>query len=78
MVNDIDPNTDRLQIDDLMLDKGTRQVWRGKQKLDLPRLSYRLLRALVEAAPNVVTFDELAENVWPNSVVSPETITQCI
>ena len=77
-MNEIEPNTNRLQIDDLTLDKGTRQVWRGKQKLDLPRLSYRLLLALVEGAPNVVTFDELAENVWPNSVVSPETITQRI
>ncbi len=78
MVNDIESNTDRLQIDDLTLDKGTRQVWRGKQRLDLPKLSYRMLLALVEAAPNVVTFDQLAEIVWPDSVVSPETITQRI
>ena len=78
MVTDIEPSNLRLQIDDLTLDKGTRQVWRGKQKLDLPKLSYRMLLALAEAAPNVITFDELAKEVWPGSVVSPETITQRI
>ena len=78
MVNTIDTQPDRLQIDDLTIDTGTRQVWRGEQKLDLPKLSYRMLLALVEAAPNVVTFDELARIVWPGKVVSPETITQRI
>lgn len=66
----------RLAIGDLILDKGKRQVIRAGKPIDLPKLSYRLVLALAEAAPDMLTRDELANRVWPGRIVSPETITQ--
>jgi hypothetical protein len=39
-------------------------------------LSFDLLLELVRAAPNLLTYDELMQRVWPGLVVSYETITQ--
>jgi len=72
------PTSGRLQIGDLVLDTGKRQVRRGNTVLDLPRLSYQLVLALARAAPNVVTHDELVNLVWSGKFVSPETVTQRI
>ncbi len=69
---------ERLRIDDLLLDPGRHELTRDGVIIELPRLSYQLLLALAEAAPNVVTQDELMERVWPDRVVSPETLTQRI
>ncbi len=45
-------------------------------ELPVPKLSFDLLIALIEAAPNVVAIDTLMERVWPTLVVSPETVSQ--
>lgn len=66
----------RLLIGDLVLDTGKRQVSRDGKVLEVPRLSYQLILTLAEAAPNVVTQQELVERIWPGRIVSPETITQ--
>ena len=68
--------SERLLLGDLVVDRGRRQVRRGDQLLDLPKLSFEFLLALVEQSPNVVSHDELVERVWPGRVVSPETVTQ--
>ena len=70
------PSNGRLQIGDLVLDTGKRQVRRGNEVLDLPKLSYQLVLALARAAPNLVTHDELVKLVWSGKFVSPETVTQ--
>jgi len=72
------PASGRLLIGDLVLDTGKRQVRRGTTVLELPRLSYQLVLTLAQAAPNMVTQDELVSRIWPGKVVSPETITQRI
>ncbi|HKU13850.1 MAG TPA: tetratricopeptide repeat protein [Steroidobacteraceae bacterium] len=66
------------QAGDLTIDIGRQRVLRGEQEIPLPKLSFDLLLALVRAAPNVVTLDALVEQVWPNVVVSPETLSQRI
>ncbi|MEM7281454.1 MAG: winged helix-turn-helix domain-containing protein [Pseudomonadota bacterium] len=66
----------RIRIDDLVLDPDLVQVFRGEDQLDLPKLSYRLLLTLTEAAPRVLSQDEIMEAVWPGKIVSPETLTQ--
>lgn len=68
----------RLRIDDLVLDPGTRRIYRSEEVIELPRLSWRLLMTLVNAAPDIVTHDELCDRVWPGRVVGPETLTQRI
>ena len=65
----------RLLIEDLVLDAGRRQVSRGGILIEMPKLSFRLLYVLARAAPDLVTQDELVEQVWPGRVVSPETFT---
>jgi TolB-like protein/DNA-binding winged helix-turn-helix (wHTH) protein/lipoprotein NlpI len=68
--------TSRYRVDDLEIDAGTREVRRGDELLDLPGLSFNLLLALVRAAPNVLSHDDLEELAWDGRPVSPETITQ--
>ncbi len=69
-------NRPRLRIGDLILDPGTREIQRGDEPIELPRLSFQLLLTLAESAPNVVSQDDLIERVWSGRVVSPETVTQ--
>lgn len=68
----------RYRIGDIVLDSGTHEVSRDGQALDVSGLSYRLMLALVQQAPNVVSHDKLVELVWPGRIVSPETVTQRI
>lgn len=64
------------RIGDLTLDVGRQELRRGKEAIHLGPLSYRLLLALIDAAPNVVSHDALADAVWNGRSVSPETISQ--
>ncbi|MGI9264457.1 MAG: winged helix-turn-helix domain-containing protein [Gammaproteobacteria bacterium] len=68
----------RFLIGDLVLDTGKHEVSRDGDVLDLPGLSYQLIVVLAQAAPNVVSHDELVRRIWPGKVISPETITQRI
>lgn len=67
----------RYRFDELTLDTGRRQLSRGTEAIALSKLSFRLLCALVEAAPNVVTHDDLAAQVWdPRRIVTPENLAK--
>lgn len=69
-------NCQGYQVDDLVVDLAPRRVRRAGEAIRLQALSFDLLVALVRAAPNVVSFDQLSERVWPGLVVTPETIVQ--
>lgn len=64
------------QAGDLRVDTGTQKVVRAGVPVELPPLSFDLLLALLRAAPNFVSNDELMSSVWKGLVVSPETVTQ--
>jgi serine/threonine-protein kinase len=68
----------RLLIGDLLLDTRTRTLSRSGETIELPKLSYRLLVALADVAPAVLTHDAIVERVWAGRIVSPETVTQRI
>lgn len=68
----------RFRIGDLTLDTGRRLLLCDSKPIPLGRLTYRLLLTLVEAAPNMVSHDELIVAVWGGRSVSPETISQRI
>src|SRR5678815_4218204 len=68
----------RFRIGDLTLDTGRHLLLRDSKPIPLGRLTYRLLLTLVEAAPNMVSHDELIVAVWGGRSVSPETISQRI
>ena len=72
--NSIAPRQFRLA--DLEVDVGKVEVTRGGEKIALPKLSFDLLCALINAAPAVVTNDELLAQVWPGLMVSPESVAQ--
>lgn len=63
-------------VADLKVDVGRQCVVRGDVDVALPKLSFRLLVALIEEAPNVVSNDRLMDLVWPGQVVSPETVNK--
>jgi adenylate cyclase len=65
------------RLADLVVDVAQRRVTRdGVGPIELSALNFDLLRILVESAPNVVTYDELAEKVWGRHFVSPENVAQ--
>lgn len=66
------------RVDDLVVDSRRVAVTRAGVNLALPKLTFDLLVALIEAAPGVVSPDELMDRVWPGLVVSPETVSQRI
>lgn len=70
------PTDVEYRVDDLIVDVARAQVTRAGVVLPLPGLSYDLLLALIEAAPSIVSTDELLTRVWGNVVVSPETVSQ--
>ncbi len=71
-----DAGTERFLVDDLLVDVGQQRVVRDGIDIALPNLSFRLLLALIRAAPNVLSNDELMERVWPGLIVSPETVNK--
>jgi adenylate cyclase len=66
----------KYRLSDLTIDTGRQLVSRATDPIPLPKLSYDLLLVLVQAAPNLVSQDELMRLVWPGIVVSPETVSQ--
>lgn len=70
------PTGNRYQFGDLTLDTGQRRVTRGEEHIELSKLTYTLLVALVEAAPNVLSHDDLVQRIWRGRATSPETVMQ--
>jgi TolB-like protein/DNA-binding winged helix-turn-helix (wHTH) protein/Flp pilus assembly protein TadD len=61
---------------DILIDIGRQRVSRGAVELPVSQLSFDLLLALARAAPNLLSYDQLMERVWPGLVVTPETVSQ--
>jgi TolB-like protein/DNA-binding winged helix-turn-helix (wHTH) protein len=66
----------RFRIGDLEVDVGKAEVTRGGETIALPKLSFDLLYALINAAPAIVTNEDLLRQVWPGLLVSPESVAQ--
>jgi DNA-binding winged helix-turn-helix (wHTH) protein len=61
---------------DITLDPARRTVRRGGADIRLGKLTYELLLMLIEAAPSVVTQEEVAERLWNDRHVTQDTIRQ--
>lgn len=70
------PEPTGYRVGDILIDIGRLQVTRGAVELPLSQLSFDLLLALARAAPNLLSYDQLMERVWPGLVVTPETVSQ--
>ena len=75
-IRDLTPDPAGYQVDDLTIDLAPRRVRRAGTIIPLKALSFDLLVTLARAAPNLVSFEQLSERVWPGLVVTPETIVQ--
>jgi DNA-binding response OmpR family regulator len=75
-IRDLTPDPAGYQVDDLIINLAPRRVRRAGTVIPLKALSFDLLVTLVRAAPNLLSFDQLSERVWPGLVVTPETIVQ--
>ena len=64
------------QVEDLQVDIERRRVLRANTELLADGLSFELFLALVRAAPEAVSVDELMRQVWPGLIVGPEAVTQ--
>lgn len=54
----------KLTVADLVLDKKTRQVWRGGEKIDLRPREYALLEYLIENKGQVMPKAIILEHIW--------------
>nr|BBD50159.1 transcriptional regulator [Haliea sp. ETY-M] len=62
---------------DLRLDPGRHELTRNGKPVPLPKLSFSVLRTLVEAAPDLVSHGELVERAWgPRRTVTRENLAQ--
>lgn len=64
------------ELDDLTIDLARETVSRGGQVLEVRDLNFRLLAALMDAAPEPLSPDALTERVWGLPSVSDETLAQ--
>jgi len=55
---------DSLHLGEITIDFRAYQARKGERVLDLTRKEFQLLRILVARAPNVVTRDELLDEIW--------------
>ncbi len=74
----IAPEPNGYRVGDLVIDVGRQRVTRAEVEIPLSQLSFELLLVLARAAPNLQSFDQLMERVWPGLVVTPETVSQRI
>jgi eukaryotic-like serine/threonine-protein kinase len=63
---------------DVTLDVSAERLTRGATEIKLRPKSFQVLRYLVERAGRLVTRDELLEAIWPDVVVTDESITKCV
>lgn len=64
----------RLRFADLVLDPGTREIWRGRRQIALTRTEFALLECLMRAAGRVLSRDSLIEQVWNDREVTANNL----
>jgi two-component system, OmpR family, response regulator len=55
---------ERLQVADLVMDTGTREVWRAGALVELTPTEHRLLHYLLRNTPRVMTREQILDAVW--------------
>ena len=65
-----------VSVGDLVVDAGARTVERDGHPIHVTKLSFDLLLALIEAAPEALSTEALMDRVWEDRVVSPATVAK--
>jgi DNA-binding response OmpR family regulator len=63
-----------LQVADLAVNQGTREVRRGERQIELTRTEFAVLELLMRNAGRVISRDRLLESVWGDAEVEPNTL----
>ena len=63
-----------LQVADLTMNQGTREVRRGARPIELTRTEYAILELLMRNAGRVISRQRLLETVWGDSDVEANTL----
>ena len=63
-----------LQVADLTMNQGTREVRRGARPIELTRTEYAILELLMRNAGRVISRERLLETVWGDSDVEANTL----
>src|SRR6267378_4665183 len=63
-----------LQVADLAMNQGTREVRRGDRPIELTRTEYAILELLMRNAGRVISRERLLETVWGDSDVEANTL----
>src|SRR5262245_15386455 len=66
------------QFEGYTLDVARHSLRAADREVALRRKSFELLRYLVENPDRLVTKEELLKAIWPNAVVTDESLTQCL
>ncbi len=72
----LESDTGVFLVGDLRVDLGQQRVTRAGIEIALPNLSFKMLLALVRAAPNILSNELLATRVWTGLVITPETVNK--
>src|SRR5262245_24646728 len=67
-----------LQFEGYTLDTARNSLRAADREVALRRKSFELLRYLVENPDRLVTKEELLKAIWPNVVVTDESLTHCV
>jgi DNA-binding winged helix-turn-helix (wHTH) protein len=68
----------RLQFDDLVVDRGTRQVFRGGEELRLSPKAFDLALLLLESRPRALSKGDLLERLWPATFVAESNLASLV
>lgn len=68
------PAANRMQVADLELDPGTREIWRAGRRVELNPIGFTILKTLMEASPKVVSRAELEAAVWGDLIPESDAL----
>src|SRR6266851_6708791 len=71
-------STDRYKIGEFTLDVSQGCLRRGGIEIALRPKSFALLEYLITHAGRLVTKDELLSKIWPDVIVTEDSLTRCI
>lgn len=69
---------DPVEFSVFRLEIARRKLWRGDDPITLPPKAFDMLATLVGAGGRVVEKNEIMRQLWPDTFVSDESITQCV
>jgi DNA-binding winged helix-turn-helix (wHTH) protein len=72
----MDARPNRYAVEDLLIELDRRHLSRHGREIRLGRLTFDLLVLLVEGAPEVISAVVLMNQLWPDSEIDRDTLTQ--